>query len=198
MWDEAHAHALTLAEAPEALYIPPFDHPTVWDGHASVMEECAAAMPEPDAIVVAVGGGGYFLGVMEGLKRVGWTQTQVWTAETIGADALAQSLQQKTWVTLPAITSIASSLGAKRVARPAYEAAQQDRVRAYTVTDAQALQACRSFLDDMGSLVEPACGAALAAVYPAHPWLESVQTVLILVCGGRGLRLADLLEGSEK
>lgn len=194
VWDEAHAHALTLAEAPEALYVPPFDHPTIWEGHASVIEECAAAMEEPDAVVVAVGGGGYFLGVLEGLERVGWSRTQVWTAETQGADALYQSLQQGEWLTLPAITSVAHSLGAKRVARQAYEAAQQEQVNAYTVTDAQAIASCRAFLDELGVLVEPACGAALAAVYAESERLATAETLLVLVCGGRGWRMENLMK----
>lgn len=193
VWDESHAYALTLAEAPDALYVPPFDHPVLWEGHASVIEECAAELTEaPDAVVVAVGGGGYFLGVLEGLKRVGWTQTTVYTAETKGADALFQSVQQGERVTLSGITSIASSLGAKQVAQAAYEGAQQTHVHSYTVTDAEALVACKSFLDNWGSLVEPACGAALAAVYPRSDLLDGVETVLVLVCGGRSWRVEQL------
>lgn len=192
VWDEANARALILADRSEALYVPPFDHPILWEGHASVIEECAAEMPEPDAVLVAVGGGGYFLGVLEGLRRVGWKQTQVYTAETQGADALYQSIQQQQWLTLPAITSIAASLGAKRVAEAAYIAAQQPRVTPYTVTDHQAIAACRSFLNDMGVLVEPACGAALAAVYQVPDVLAHAQNVLVLVCGGRGFQVEGL------
>lgn len=192
VWDEANAHALTLADDPKTLYVPPFDHPTLWEGHASVIEECATELEQPDAVLVAVGGGGYFLGVLEGLQRVGWDRTQVYTAETHGADALYQSIQQEAWVTLPAITSIASSLGAKQVARAAYEVAQQERVVAYRVSDAQAVAACRAFLDEMNVLVEPACGAALAAVYEVPELLADAQTILVLVCGGRGFQVADL------
>lgn len=193
VWDEANAHALTLADGSGTLYVPPFDHPVLWDGHASVIEECAAELPEPDAVLVAVGGGGYFLGVLEGLRRVGWEQTQIYTAETEGADALYQSIQQQQWLTLPAITSVASSLGAKQVAESAYTAAQQLRVTPYTVTDKQAVAACRSFLDDMGVLVEPACGAALAAVYQVpNVLLADAQNILVLVCGGRGFQVEGL------
>jgi len=37
--------------------------------------------------------------------------------------------------------------------------------RAFTVTDAEAVSACVSLLDDHRVLVEPACGAALALLY---------------------------------
>ena len=48
VWDEAHAVAVELAAREAAEYIPPFDHPTLWRGHATVVAECAAQMPEPD------------------------------------------------------------------------------------------------------------------------------------------------------
>lgn len=192
VWDEANVHALTLADTPGTLYVPPFDHPTLWDGHASVIEECAAQLPEPDLVLVAVGGGGYFLGVLEGLKRVGWEHTQIYTAETEGADALYQSIQQKAWITLPAITSVATSLGAKQVAHAAYQEAQQTRVSSYRVSDAQAVAACSAFLNDMNVLVEPACGAALAAVYEVPELVADAQNILVLVCGGRGFQVTDL------
>lgn len=39
VWDEANLHALTLAEADDVAYIPPFDHPDIWEGHATLVDE---------------------------------------------------------------------------------------------------------------------------------------------------------------
>lgn len=191
VWDEAHAVAVDLAAKENAVYIPPFDHPTLWEGHASVIAECAAQMPEPDWIVVAVGGGGYFCGVMQGLKEQGWHQAKVLTAETVGSNCLQAALQAGERVELATINSIASSLGAKQVAQQAFEYAQQERVQSHAVTDAQALEAVEGFLEDVGTLVEPACGAALSTVYQPIPQLEQGATVLVLVCGGAGMNLAQ-------
>lgn len=57
-------------------------------------------------------------------------------------------------------------------------------VHPVVVTDVQALAACRDFLDDQRVLVEPACGAALAAVHAMPPALQAAQRVLVVVCGG--------------
>lgn len=194
VWDEAHAVAVKLAEAVGAVYISPFDHPTLWKGHASVLAECAVQMPEPDVVVVAVGGGGYFCGVMQGLVEQGWNKTRVLVAETQGANCLQAALEAGERIALKSIDSIASSLGAKQVAKQAFEYAQQKRVETHVVTDKQALDAVGLFLEDIGTLVEPACGAALSAVYDPSAALKGASTILVLVCGGAGMNLAKYQE----
>ncbi len=47
--------------------------------------------------------------------------TRVVATETYGADSLAQSVEKAELVTLPAITSIATSLGARTVCQKAFE-----------------------------------------------------------------------------
>ena len=43
------------------------------------------------------------------------------------------------------------------------------------------------YADEHRVLVEPACGASLAAVYAAHPLLRGRDPVLVVVCGGAGV-----------
>jgi L-serine/L-threonine ammonia-lyase len=188
-WNDANVFAQSLVEKEKAIYIPPFDHPTIWTGNASVIDECHSEMTPPDVVIVAVGGGGYFCGVMEGVLRNNWKNTKVITAETDGAASMKKALEKQELVTLDRIDSIASSLGAKRVAKQAFEYGMNRDVVAYSVSDAQALDACRLFLDETGNLVEPACGAALSAVYHNLEVIQKADSVLVLVCGGSGLSL---------
>jgi L-serine/L-threonine ammonia-lyase len=188
-WNDANVFAKSLVKKEKAIYIPPFDHPTIWAGNASVIDECDTQMAPPDAVIVAVGGGGYFCGVMEGVLKNNWKNTTVITAETDGAASMKKALEQQELVTLDKIDSIASSLGAKRVAKQAFEYAINQEVVAYSVSDKQALDACRLFLDETGNLVEPACGAALSAVYHNLEVIQEANSILVLVCGGSGLSL---------
>ncbi len=195
VWDEANQEALRLCELPGALYVPPFDHPDIWDGNASLIDETVAQLAsEPlfDVVICAVGGGGLFAGVVQGLHRNGLQHVPVIAAETEGAASFAAAIQAGEPVTLPAITSIANSLGAKRVAQQAFDWTRQHEIHSVVVSDADAVNACLRFADDMRVLVEPACGAALAVAYRNLPVLASFQRPLIVVCGGIGVDLVKL------
>ncbi|MDI4635062.1 pyridoxal-phosphate dependent enzyme [Pelomonas sp. V22] len=192
VWDEAHLFAVQLAAERGAAYVHPFDHPLLWDGHATLIDEVVATGLEFDAVITAVGGGGLFAGIVQGLRRNGLEQVPVIAVETLGADSLSQSLAAGEAVTLPAITSIATSLGARRVADEALRLAQSHPTVSLTVSDSDATQACVRFADAMRVMVEPACGAALAALSVHEAQLARFKRPLIEVCGGIAVSTASL------
>ena len=114
-WHEANALAQTLVSA-DAAFIHPFDDPLLWAGHASLVDEVAQTGLKPDAVVLSVGGGGLLSGVVEGLQRNGWVDVPVVAVETEGAASLHAAMHAGHPVELQQLTSIATSLGAKRVA----------------------------------------------------------------------------------
>lgn len=193
-WDESNQYALALAHDRGAAYLHAFDNPDLWDGHATLIDECVADGIEFDAVACCVGGGGLLAGIVQGLQRNGRHDVPVIAVETEGAASYAAALVAGKPVTLPAITSIATSLGAKRVCQRAVDAARTHEIVALTVTDAQAVDACVKFADEFRVLVEPACGATLAAldVHPAR--FARFERVLVVICGGIGVSLAKLTE----
>jgi L-serine/L-threonine ammonia-lyase len=186
VWDEAHEFAVRLAAERGAAYVHPFDHPLLWAGHSTLIDEVFEAGVEFDAVVTAVGGGGLFCGIVEGLRRHRLDRIPVIAVETEGAASLQAALAAGELVSLPAITSIATSLGARCVAPEAFERARSHPTVAVQVSDAQATAACARFADAQRVLVEPACGAALAAV-DRHA--AGFRRVLVEVCGGMGVSL---------
>lgn len=185
VWDEAHEAAEAFAQNNAATYIPPFDHPVLWDGHATMIDEVVAqGMQPPDAVIVAVGGGGLACGVLEGMNRQGWTHIPLIAVETEGADAFAQSLHAGQRITLPQITSKATSLGAKTVTQRLMQWSQEHFIKSVVVSDAQAEQGSRAFAHDQRLLIELSSGAALSLVYENHPIVHQYQSLLVIVCGG--------------
>ncbi|MES3707558.1 pyridoxal-phosphate dependent enzyme [Pseudomonas putida] len=189
-WQEANALAQTLV-GPNDAFIHPFDDPLLWAGHASLIDEVAEAGVKPDAVVLSVGGGGLLSGVVQGLQRNGWADVPVLAVETHGAASLHAAMQAGHSVELERIASVATSLGAKRVADQALACAQQHPVHSHLVSDRAALEACERFLLDHRVLVEPACGAALALAY-APGALAQYQNVLVVVCGGATATLEQI------
>jgi L-serine/L-threonine ammonia-lyase len=190
-FQEANALAQTLLGEHDA-FIHPFDDPLLYQGHATMIDEVAAAGVRPDAVVLSVGGGGLLCGVVEGLRRNGLKSVPVIAVETAGADSYAQSLAAGERIELPAITSIATSLGARRVSGQAFALAAQHPVLPVVVSDAAAVDACVRFMDDHRVVVEPACGASLALAYQQHEALADYRNVLVVVCGGVTASVAQL------
>ncbi len=197
-WDEAYAHAVTLAEQTGAINIHPFDDPRVWRGHASLVREIAEAGIRPGAMVLSVGGGGLLCGVAEGLHSLGWTDVPIVAVETDGAASFAQSVQASRLVTLDRITSIATTLGARTVAQQALDWTRRHPIVPWVISDRAAVDACLRFADDHRVLVEPACGAALAAGYLRAPALIDRDPVVIVVCGGVGVTRELLQKWDEQ
>jgi L-serine/L-threonine ammonia-lyase len=197
-WMEAHLHALQVAESQQATYVPPFDNALLWAGHSSMMDECAAEIPEPDMVVAATGGGGLLCGIMEGMERNNWKRTVFLSAETEGAASYARAMEAGQVVTLDRIDTIATSLGAKQVAESAFEWSRRRTVQRHLCSDAEAVAAVRSLADAFNVLVEPACGAALSAVYLPSPAIASAGSILVIVCGGAGMDYASFNQYLER
>ena len=193
-WDDAHAEALRLIDHGGGFYVHPFDSPAVWSGNATLVTEAVAqGAPRPDAVVVSVGGGGLLCGMIEGMHAVGWTDAPVVAVETRGAASLHAAMTAGEPVDIGRIDSIAVTLGARRVCERALRWTREHPVTSWLCSDRQALDACSRFADDHRVVVEPACGAALAAVYERAAALAGACSVLVVACGGAGVTPADLL-----
>jgi L-serine/L-threonine ammonia-lyase len=182
-WQEANQLAQSLLQNHDA-FLHPFDDPLLWHGHATMIDEIALAGFKPDAVLLSVGGGGLLCGVIEGLHRNHWHQLPVFAVETEGAASYRAALCAGHLVELERISSIATSLGAKRVCERALQYARTHEVHSVVVSDRSALSACERFLDEQRLLVEPACGASLAMVYDQDPALDNLGNLLVIVCGG--------------
>lgn len=197
VWDEADALAQAMAARGEAAYVPPFDHPLLWEGHASLVDEMLEAGPAPDAVVVAVGGGGLLCGVAEGLARHGLHMVPIVAVETKGAASFAAAVEAGRPVALARIDTIAGTLGARQVCGEAFQWSRRRPVVSAVVSDADAVRACLRFADDHLALVEPACGAALSLAYDDHAALAPFRRVAVIACGGAVVSLEKLAAWRE-
>lgn len=203
-WADADAYLRTdiLAHDRSGVYVPPFDHPYIWEGASTLVDEVAAQLPgggQPDAVVCSVGGGGLFCGVMRGFDRHGWGDVPVLAMETRGADSLAESLKAGEMVTLPGITSIATSLGATRVAEQTFEYAKRPNVKSVVLEDAEAAMGCWRLADDERMLAETASGVSVAVCYngvlgKTVKGLGKDSRVVVVVCGGSNVTVEMLVE----
>lgn len=212
-WAEAdrHLRERVLPTLPGAVYVPPFDDARIWQGASSMVDEVRTqlggdddAEDPPDAIVCSVGGGGLFVGMMRGVENNygAGAGVRVLAVETRGAESLNASLRAGELVTLPGITSIATSLGAVRVAREAFELALRLDVTSVVLDDCEAAMGCWRLADDERILVEASCGVSIALCYDGRlkeliPQLKPDSKVVVVVCGGSNISL-EMLEDYKR
>lgn len=190
-WQEANELALSLVGGADA-FLHPFDDPLLWPGHATLIDEVARSGLKPGAVLLSVGGGGLLCGICEGLERNGWGDVPILAVETEGAASYHAALKAGHPVTLDRITSIAATLGAKRVCDRSLAWAATHPIHSLLVSDRSALAACERFLSDHRVLVEPACAASLVPVYEGAAELAAFDTVLVIVCGGSTATLEQI------
>jgi len=197
-WNEANVLAQSMLDFATA-FVHPFDDARLWAGHATLVDEVVRANVPFDGVVLSVGGGGLLSGVVEGLRRNGLHNVPVIAIETEGADSLAGSVNAGHRIELSAISSIATTLGAKSVCANAFELTKTHDVRCAVVSDLEALEACQRFLEDHRVLVEPACGASLASIYSeGRNLLAEFEAPLVVVCGGATATLQQIEEWHRK
>lgn len=181
----------------KAVYCHPFGNPVIWEGHSTLVDELEKQCEvKPDAIVLAVGGGGLFLGVAKGIERIeGWRDSvAVVAVETEKANCFNLSFKAGKQVILEHPNSVATTLGSTYCPPEAVEYSKRIHTQSITVSDQEAVEAVVSFAEDHKHIVEPACGAALAAVYQNKMPIDlnAQSNVVVVVCGGTATSLEML------
>lgn len=204
---DKYLRAVVLPSDPDGVYVPPFDHPDVWEGNSTVMQEIAVQLAgeQPDAIVCSVGGGGLMNGVIQSLDKLGWSDhTKVLAMETEGADSLNKALKAGEVITLPRITSQARSLGVATVSEKTFEYAQRPQVISAVLPDGVAAKGCLTLARHERMMVELTAGIAIALCEDGllekflDQKLTPESTVVLLVCGGNDISVEQLMNWKEQ
>src|SRR5216110_1810026 len=144
--EDRRIEAEAIAAKEGLAIVPPFDHPDIVAGQASVALEIVEQLPEVEHIVVPVGGGGLISGVVTGLAAAG-SDAEVWGVEPAGAPKLKRSLEAGRPVRLERTASLADGLITLSVgAVPfAHLTAQRDRLAGVVLVDDEGLREAVQF-----------------------------------------------------
>jgi threonine dehydratase len=157
------AEAERIAKETGATFVHAFDHPWIVAGQATVGKEMLEDVPQLDAILVPVGGGGLVAGVALWAKAQK-PRIRVYGVEPDTADSMRRSLEAGHPVKIAPSASIADGLRPIAPGHVPYTivAALLDGV--LTVTDAEIAEAVRFLLARAKVVVEPSGAAGLAAL----------------------------------
>ncbi|KAB2332315.1 threonine ammonia-lyase [Cytobacillus depressus] len=174
--------ALELHQEEGLSMIHPFDDLHIIAGQGTIGLEIFEDLPEIDAVIVPVSGGGLISGVATALKEIKPT-IQVIGVNTEGATAMYTSLQYGHPVEVEKVNTIADGLMAKKPGELTF-AHTQRYVDDLVLVKEKEIADCVSLLAERAKLVvEPSGAAAMAAMINGHINLKN-KKVAVMVSGG--------------
>lgn len=180
---DAFVRALELADLEGMEFMHPFDHPWVVAGQGTCALEILEACPEPDAIVVPVGGGGLIGGVLAAVGESHPT-CRVYGVEPDGAAVMKQSLEEGAPVREHTPVTVADGLGAPWAGELPFALVRRFAEDVVTVSDAQIGEALELIVTRSKLLVEPAGAAGVAALLSGAIPVRRDETVVVILSGG--------------
>src|SRR5579862_5539327 len=171
-----------IAAETGATLVPPFDHAWIIAGQGTTALELLEEVPDLDALVVPIGGGGLISGCSIAAKHLR-PGIRVIGVEPADANDTALSLAAGKRVEIPAPETIADGLRSPAPGELTFPIIQRNVERVVLVTDSEIRDAMRFLLSRMKMLVEPS-GAVTAAAALAGKLPEGLGRTGLLLSGG--------------
>jgi threonine dehydratase len=181
-YDEACEEAVRRKVEEGRTFIHPFDDPEVIAGQGTIGLELLEQVPDIEAVVVPIGGGGLISGVACALKETN-PRIRVIGVEPEKLPSMLRAREAGAPVTIAAEATIADGIAVRRAGDLTFPLVCRYVDEIVTVDDEEIASAILTLLEQEKTLAEGAGAAALAAVVQAKTNLRSRRTV-VLVCGG--------------
>lgn len=183
VYDDAYKRAMELKEEHGYTFIHPFDDEDVIAGQGTVGLEILSQLPDVEAIVVPIGGGGLISGVAFAVKSVN-PAVKVYGVQAAGAPSMVNSLRDGHVESLPSVSTIADGIAVKQPGAHTFDYCRRYVDGVVTVTDDEIAAAILALLEKEKIVAEGAGAVPLAAVMAGKlPGLKG-KKVCCLVSGG--------------
>jgi threonine dehydratase len=182
-YDDASAYAADVCKKENMTFVHPFDDPDVIAGQGTVGLEILEQLPDVDAVMVPVGGGGLISGVAYAIKQLK-PDCKVYGVEAAAAASMKRSVEAQDKLTLASANTFADGIAVKRPGDRTYDMVNQYVDGIVTVSEDE-IAAAILFLIEQRKLVCEGAGAVSVAamIYDKVPELQG-KKVCCLLSGG--------------
>ena len=163
VYDDAYKKALELKDEFGYTFVHPFDDPLVIAGQGTIGLEIIEELPEVEAVVVPVGGGGLISGIAFAVKTLR-PDIKVYGVEAAGAASMALSMKEQKTVHLDSVSTIADGIAVKEPGINTFEMCQKYVDDIVTVSDDEISAAILALIEKQKLIAEGAGATAVAAV----------------------------------
>lgn len=182
VYDDAYKRALQLKEEKGYTFIHPFDDENVIAGQGTIGLEVLEQLPDVEAVVVPVGGGGLISGVAFAIKSLN-PNIKVYGIQAAGAASMVHSLDVHRREALDSVSTVADGIAVKEPGSLTYEICSKYVDDIVTVTEDEICGAILHLLEEEKVVAEGAGAASVAAVMYNKIPVQGKKTVCI-VSGG--------------
>lgn len=180
---DTEIHARHYASENGMCYLSPYNDPAVIAGQGTCGFEIARQLPEIDAVVVAVGGGGLISGVGSFLRTIK-RDIDIVSVQPTASAVMTESVRAGCIVDLPSEATLSDgTAGGIEHDAITFEICRDIVTDYITVSEEQIADAMRGFIDAQHQLIEGAAGVALAGLLAGNGKFAG-KNVVVLVCGG--------------
>lgn len=173
---------MQLKEEKGYVFVHPFDDPDVIAGQGTIGLEILEELPNADAIIVPIGGGGLISGIALAVKSIN-PNCKIYGVQAAGAAGMYESIKNKELKSLSSVTTMADGIAVKLPGKLTFELCQKYVDRIITVTDDQISAAALTLLERQKVVAEGAGAAAAAAVLFGDLPLHN-KNVVCVISGG--------------
>jgi threonine dehydratase len=194
-FDDCLREALIYTEAHQMMFIPPFDHYRIIEGQGTVGLEILEDLPDVEAVIMPIGGGGMAAGTSSYLKQH-VPGVYLIGVEPEGAPSMLKAFEHGEPITLPEIDRFVDGAAVKRVGTLTYEICHELLDEMLLVPEGKVCTTILKLYNEDAIVVEPA-GALSVAVLDACKDKIKGKKVVCVVSGGNN-DIARMQEIKEK
>lgn len=182
VYDDAYKKALELRDEKGYTFIHPFNDPDVIAGQGTIALELYEQIPDLDAVIVPIGGGGLISGVAFAIKQLN-PNVKVYGVQAAGAPSMKNSLADGKIETLSSVKTIADGIAVKEPGDLTYDICSKYVDEVVTVTDDEISAAILALMEQHKLVAEGAGAVPVAAVMFDKIVLKGKKAVCV-VSGG--------------
>jgi len=187
VYDDAYRKAVEISMSSGAYFIHPYDDPLVIAGQGTIGLEIAEDLPDIDAVIVPVGGGGLLSGIAIALKNVIGSDVKVYGVEPEGAPKLKKALEAGRPVHIEPEASLADGVITKGIGRLTFTILKEVVNKAFLVSEDDIARSMYLLLEHSKLLVEGAGALPVAALLTHREEIEGKRVVAVLSGGNADL-----------
>lgn len=182
VYDDAYQKALSLRDEKGYTFIHPFNDEDVIAGQGTIALEVAEQIPDLDAIIVPIGGGGLISGVAFTIKALN-PNIKVYGVQAAGAPSMLKSVKDGEIEELQSVSTIADGIAVKKPGDLTYELCKKYVDEIVTVTDDEISAAILALMEQHKLVTEGAGAVAVAAAMFNKVDIKGKKTVCLLSGG---------------